>query len=447
MISQPTPSAIPHTPGVYLFKKGSRILYVGKAANLRARLAHYWRKNAGAKVRSLIGEATRVNWETTDSEIDALLREAELIKTHQPQFNVVMRDDKNYFYVGITKEKFPKLVVTHQLGNSSTHKTRYLGPYTSGSALKITLKLLRRLFPYCTCKMPHTRPCLNAQIGRCLGYCCTKNWNHELRIMNYGVYGKNIKNIIAVLSGKRKRLLTRLTREMKNTAKREEFERAALLRNQVAGLENIFTHTGIMNQELGIRTNTASGWRKIQRNIQNIFNTKKSVSRVEGYDISNISGTEATGSMVVFVDGAPVKSEYRKFKIRTVRGANDVSMHREVMRRRLARRDWPMPDLILMDGGKAQLGAAKYELRIPGSSPATAGHYGAGMNYGKRPVLAALAKREEELYTEGRKTPIRLSSLPEATALFFRHVRDESHRFAKKYHHKLRELHYRSLSR
>ena len=447
MILQPKTGAIPKEPGIYLFKKAAHILYVGKAANLRKRLTSYWRKNAGAKVASLLREATKVEWQTTDSEIDALLLEAERIKKHQPQFNVVMRDDKNYFYVGISNDEFPRLFITHQphqtrskkpelrikekriIHNSKFIIHRYLGPYTSGSALKITLKLLRRLFPYCTCKNPHKRPCLNAQIGRCLGFCCDKNQKQEVRSKNQGLYKKNIKNIIAVLSGKKRRLLSTLKKEMQRSAKDQEFEIAARLRNQIAGLENVFRHASIKKQEVRSKDIGRTRWKKVERTIQALFHTAMPISRVEGYDISNISGTEATGSMVVFVDGMPAKSEYRKFRIRSVRGANDVAMHREVLRRRLARTDWPKPDLILIDGGKPQLNTVKQEVR--------------SKNQGKPTLLAALAKREEELYIEGRKMPVRLDSLPPDTKLFFQHVRDESHRFAKKYHHKLREIAYR----
>ena len=166
-----------------------------------------------------------------------------------------------------------------------------------------------------------------------------------------------------------------------------------------------------------------------------MLKTEKKISRVEGYDISNISGTEATGSMVVFANGRPAKSEYRKFKIKTVRGANDVAMHYEVMRRRLAHREWPYPDIIVMDGGKPQLHAAVAALRVPRSK-----------NQESRGiVLTALAKREEELYIEGRAMPVRLDSLSRDAMHFFQRVRDESHRFAKKYHHKLREMSYRHL--
>ncbi|MBI3421042.1 MAG: UvrB/UvrC motif-containing protein [Candidatus Sungbacteria bacterium] len=436
-----------HAPGVYIFRTGRKPIYVGKAADIRKRLSSYFRKNVSSKTRQLIEEATALDWIVTESEIGALILEAEYIKRHLPKFNVLMRDDKNYFYVAITREQFPRIFLTHQLYTGITRGRRsetgkkkppvsssrspassFIGPFTSGTALKTVLGLLRRAFPYCTCTQMHKRPCLNSQIGRCLGFCCNKNNVQNPNEKLQKEYGVNIKNIIAILTGKKRKLLSELKRRMHDAAKKEDFELAAKLRNQMMSIENIFSHRWIARQE---RTHPKQilNWKKIERVIQTLLNTSSPISRVEGYDISNVSGTEATGSMVVFIDGRPVKSEYRKFKIKTVSGPNDVAMHREVMQRRLARTDWQRPDLLLIDGGKPQLNAVRKELR-PGNPDIP---------------LAALAKREEELFVDGRPMPQRLDSLPPEAKFFFQHVRDESHRFAKKYHHKLREMALRPL--
>lgn len=434
-------SAIPHTSGVYLFKKGKTLLYIGKAANLKKRLASYFRKNASDKVRRLREEATALEWQETNSEIEALIREAELIKRHLPKYNVLMRDDKSYFYVAVTREEFPKIFIAHQpRAKNRKPKAKFLGPFTSGSALFGTLKLLRKIFPYCTCKQLHKRPCLNAEIGRCLGFCCGKNklQHAKLKAQN-GEYKKNIKNVIAVLSGKRKRIASGLMRSMRDAAKKQEFERAAKLRDQWEALENIFAHRSVI--EVGLqslqsrnRRLRARAWPRIEREIQALLGTDRRIRRVEGYDISNISGSAASGSMVVFLNGMPAKSEYRKFKIKTVRGANDVAMHTEVMRRRMAHAEWPYPDLIVMDGGKAQLHAALSVWKFLVPSPIKSG------TKFQRPIITALAKREEELYSEGRGVPVRLDALSPDARHFFQRGRDESHRFAKKYHHKIREL-------
>lgn len=449
--------AAPETPGVYMFRRAHTPIYIGKTGDLKKRLASYFRANAAPKVRALRSEADTLEWQETSSEVAALILEAELIKRHLPKYNVLLRDDKSYYYVVLTREQYPRIRVVHKTHLADTDKKfgRAIGPFTSGTALFGTLRMLRRIFPYCTCKEPHKRPCINAQIGRCPGFCCEKN---NFSIIGIGDqsqrqkdYRAHIAHIIGVLSGKRTRILSRLKREMRTASARRDFERAARLRDQMAGLENVFSHRHTFDGEYRRHIPRKRSWQKIKKEIQSILNTQKHISRVEGYDISNISGGAATGSMVVFIDGNPAKSEYRKFKIKTITGANDVAMHAEAMRRRLAHPEWGMPDLLLIDGGLPQLHAVQSVLRPD--------H--------KNILLTALAKREEELYIDpvgsktqkasadaplahrtshgvaGREKPVRLDSLSRDTMLFFQHVRDESHRFAKKYHHKLREISYR----
>src|SRR3989338_5253242 len=396
---------IPINPGVYTFRsRGGIPLYIGKASNLRKRLVSYWRRNVSDKIKMMLAEATKVDWIETGSEIDALIKEAELIKAYITKYNILMRDDKNYFCVGITKEKFPRIFITHQpFASAQRQKIKeYIGPFTSGAALKSTLRLLRSVFPYCTCTEVHKRPCLNSEIGHCPGYCCfqpaqssnilhppTQAENVGTLEVNGKEYRKNIRGIIAVLCGRKKKLLAGLKREMREASKRREFEKAAKVRDQVLGLENIAGHSVLTNRELMQRPHD---WSKIQKNLEIILGIK--VSRAEGYDISNISGTEATGSMVVFTEGRPDKDQYRKFKIGTVAEPNDIAMHKEVIKRRLQHPEWKFPDLMLIDGGKAQLNAA---LSVVKSS-------------GLRIKVASLAKREEELYIEGKNLPIKLAS-------------------------------------
>jgi excinuclease ABC subunit C len=443
------PEKIPLTPGVYFFKKNERVLYVGKAANLRNRLRSYWRKNSTAKTASLLREADRIEWIEAESDIDALLKEAAFIKIETPKYNVSMRDDKNYFYVGITDEEFPKVFVTHQRhmsfarirrawgrGQRFTERVRrstFLGHFTSGAELRAVLKLLRKIFPYCTCRVPHKRPCLNVLIGRCPGPCCVKTEGADMSMqkkISLG-YRENISRLAAVLKGKRLSLLKSLKKNMREAAKAEDFEKAARLRDMIFFLGNIFRHGAFLEKtpRLFMRRET---WRKIERALKTILGRREKISRVEGYDISNLSGKEATGSLVVFGDGEPLKKEYRMFRIKTVAGPDDVAMHQEIMRRRLRHREWPYPDFMLIDGGKPQLHAVSRVLREHSDFSSIG--------------LGALAKREEELYIEGRRVAIRLKALPAEILHFFQRVRDESHRFAKKYHHKLREKSYREES-
>ncbi|MDP3727363.1 MAG: GIY-YIG nuclease family protein, partial [bacterium] len=262
------PKKISNSPGVYIFRKGTTPLYIGKAANLRQRLGSYFAKAEGRtpKIERMLAEATRVETIETASEIEALIKEAELIKKCRPKYNLLMRDDKSYFYVGVTKEPYPRIFISHQPGRQRKAysgkrierdgrlsakryplSARYIGPFTSGGTLRVTLKLLRRIFPYCTCMRPHTRPCLNAEIGRCAGYCCSpsqlfagKKLGGQTIKRTRAQYRKGIQNIVAVLSGERSRLVGRLKREMREAVKRERYEEAARLRDAVFGLEDVF---------------------------------------------------------------------------------------------------------------------------------------------------------------------------------------------------------------
>lgn len=431
------PMYITTKPGIYIFHQGNKVLYVGKAVNLKKRLASYFRKNINGKIRQLLQEAKSLDWIETASEIEAFLQEAELIKKYRPKYNIVLRDDKNYFYAGITKEKFPRIFITHQITKMQSVKRKtqsdntgpkidYVGPFTSGTALKIVLKLLRRIFPYCTCKKSHRRPCLSSQIGRCFGYCCIENVKLKTQSAKQTEYVGNIKSAVAVLSGRKKKLIFQLKKEMKAVAKNQEFEKAAKLRDQISGLENIFSHRPFLAGDL--KRSHRDHWSKIKKDLKIILDTENDILRIEGYDISNISGQEATGSMVVFIDGKSIKSEYRKFRIKTIKQISDVDMLKEVIGRRLRHQEWPYPDLLLVDGGKAQLNAVLKELRI--------------MNDKLQIRVVALAKREEELYMENKRLPIKLSSLSQNTAFFFQRVRNEAHLFARRYHHKLREIYF-----
>ena len=442
-MSIPKPKNIPSSAGIYVFRSQKGPIYVGKAVNLKKRVFSYFRKRTGQKVKQLLREATTLDWLETSSEIGAFLKEAELIKKHRPKYNIVLRDDKNYFYVGITQENFPKVFITHQptevqnskipirpsrqaLGNNqndnSKFKVDYIGPFTSGASLKLVLKLLRRVFPYCTCKNLHKRPCLNSQIGRCFGYCCMFGYPSP----NIAEYQNSIKGVKAILNGRGKKLISSLKKEMKMAAKNQDFEAAAQKRNQIFGLENIFSHRLFLASDQ--KKAPRDYWSKMEKDLRIILNTKNSIARIEGYDISNISGQEATGSVAVFTEGQPAKAEYRKFRIKTIQGISDVDMLKEVIRRRLKHSEWPWPDFMLIDGGRGQLNAA-VEILKKSDFPREV----------QLPKVAALAKREEELYLPGRKFPLPLKNLPSALAQLLQRVRDESHRFARAYHHNLRK--------
>ena len=403
---------IPQTCGVYIFLVINKTpLYIGKAIKLRSRILSHIRNPQKPR---FLDETKTIEARQTESEIEALVLEARLIKEHKPRYNVAMRDDKQYFYVAFTRSEFPRIFIAHQFSTKNRS-----GPFTDGRALKTTLKLLRRVFPYCTCKTPHKRFCLNYHMGRDLGYCCSlssklKVQKSKLQLKSQKEYKDNINHIKHILRGKRSVVIKNLEKEMKDAAKKQDFEKAAKLRNQLEGIQNVLAHKKIFRDE------------STQRKLL-ILNSKiliQGLKRIEGYDISNIQGNFAVGSMVVFEKNeegklVPKKSDYRRFKIKTIKGANDPAMMGEVLARRLRHPEWHLPDLFLIDGGLTQRNAVLAALAKASVA---------------RPVFG-LAKREEELYTG--HSVIRLSSLSRDEELLFTFIRNEAHRFAIGYYRKL----------
>lgn len=403
----------PQKSGVYLFKKGPVILYIGKAANLRMRLRSYARlSDLDPAKRAMIIEATSLSFEETINDVEALLKEAQLIKRYRPKYNVLLRDDKNYSFVGFTKERFSKVFVTHQpLADAQNQKSKitYIGPFTDGVALKKTLHLLRRIFPYCVCKHPHARPCQYAQMKLCSGYCCSKSFLQPIGAKNdFGqkqnlTYKKQISTIRAILSGRRIDIVRKLQKEMRARSRAKRFEEATTIRNQIAALKRVFAHRPFLRNDM--QTDHEKGLRL----LQTIAKLPSFPRRIEAYDISHHHGKESVGSMAVFENGLPAKSQYRKFIIRHVSGINDPAMIHDVLTRRLRHTEWPLPGFILIDGGKPQLNAVKHSV----------------FNI----LMGALAKREEEFYLPGKK-PIALKTAPPPLLHLLQHLRNEAHRFA-----------------
>jgi len=396
LISIKNISKLPKTAGVYCFQKEKDIIYIGKAINIRGRAKQH---------QELLGLAEQLGYIKTDSEIDALILEARLIKQYQPKYNTAWRDDKNYFYVVVTKEAFPQISITHQPKNDRG-RASIIGPFVDGRALKETLKILRKVFPYRTCKnLPeHEHACLWYQLRRCPAPCIFQS--KLAREIDRGRASikkecqRNVKNLIITLKDGRTAILKKLKKEMAVLSKKQEFEQASRVRDQIESLKKVLAHTKLI--EVG----------------------PQSCERAEAYDIANIQGKMATGAMVVFSDGEPDKTQYRQFKIKIEQKPNDIAMLKEVLERRLKHREWRYPDLILIDGGKAQFNIAKktclkFELR--------------------QIKVMAIAKKNNELYIEGRKTPVLLKNMPRETFNLILRLRDEAHRFAQRYHHKLRE--------
>ena len=435
-------SKLPKNSGVYVFKKGKEFLYIGKAANIRDRVKNHfypvkYREAVILPKAKLFNRVKQIGHIKTGSEIEALILEANLIKKYQPKYNVVWKDDKNYFFVGKTIEDFPRIFLTHQKKLKTKNlnlKTEFVGPFVDGKALKQTLKILRKVFPYRSCKTLSNRFCLWYHLGRCPAPCLIKTKLEEKILFEKIKRGcqKNAGNVFQIFRGKKTQVLKDLKKEMKETSRLQDFEKAAKIRDQIEVFEKILANAKIFGTQL-----TPTDWQKIQEILKGILKSKKGISRIEAYDISNIQGRLATGAMITFIEGRPDKNFYRKFKIHPVEFVsqqfnrvkitskpNDIAMIKEVLNRRFKHSEWPYPDLILIDGGKAQLNAA---IKIKNQY---------------KPALInvlALAKKENKLFIEGRKNPILLKNLPREIFNLILQLRDEAHRFAISYHRKLRE--------
>ncbi len=388
---------LPETPGVYLMLDSSgKIIYVGKAVNLKRRVSSYFQKAGDYKTEKLVGDIKKISHQKTDSALEALILESELIKKHQPKYNVLEKDDKSFLYVVITKEKFPRLLALRgkDLQAEKKNYKKSYGPFVSARSLREALKIIRHIFPWNShdenyLAQSKKRACFDYQIGNCPGTC--------LGILEKEEYKKTLKNIELFFEGKKKRIISSLRLEMKKSSKNLEFELAEKIRRQIFSLQHI-------NDTAFISENAIP------------TNTQEEKIRIEGYDISNISGTSPVGSMVVFENGKPNKSEYRKFKIKTVQGVSDVAMIKEILTRRF-RNAWPKPQLILIDGGLGQVSGARMILK----------------NLNLAIPVVGLAKGPERKKNEliGR-VPRGINS---RTLIM---VRDEAHRFAIKFHRQVR---------
>ncbi len=392
---------LPKTAGVYLFYSDKQIIYIGKAINIKDRVKNHFQQPT-YKDNLYIKKITKIDFISTNSEIEALVLEAQLIKKYLPRFNVVWKDGKNYFYVAITRDERPIVFITHQKNN---FRTNYIGPFIEGNALKKTLKYLRRVFPFYSAHRHSARPCTWCHLGVCPG-----------PNPNLTEYKANLKKLAQILQGKRKTVLFSIRKEMASLSRSSKFEEAGKVRDRMLALERVLEHTHVIE-------NTKSGaenWQEAQKVLGRIIGLKKEISKIECYDISNIQGKNAVGSMVVFVDGSPAKSQYKKFKIRMKNEPNDIAMLKEVLTRRLAHPEWGYPEVMLIDGGIAQLNVA---IRAKGN---------------KNIRITSIAKGKQELIIEN-KPKIPLKDLPQEIYNLVKHLDDEAHRFAISYHKKLRK--------
>jgi excinuclease ABC subunit C len=547
--------ALPTKPGVYLMKDaGDKVLYVGKAVNLRARVRSYFHASAGQspKTQRLVASIADIDFIVTASELEALILESNLIKRHKPKYNVRLKDDKRYPYIKVTwQEDYPKVLIVRRMKRDGA---RYFGPFTAAWAVQQTLHTLRRVFPYLTCNRAITgkdeRACLYLDIGLCLGPCVGAADREEYRAM--------IDRFCHFLEGKADEIVAGLETKMRAASEEWDFEQAAIYRDQLDAIQRVIErqkivsaamadqdvvafaradgdacvqvffirHGRLIGREYFVLDGTAEEtdtevvasfvkqfydeaayvppeillpheidealvvqeWLRSRRGnkvllkvprrghkrdlvkmatenatetlthlraqwlvdegkqaralgeLQEHLELDDPPTRIECYDISTTQGTATTGAMVVFVKGVPRKSDYRRFRIRTVEGTDDYASMREMLRRRFRRiaeqesqdpqapgskeSAWHLlPDLLVVDGGKGQLNVALEVLD----------------EFGLRDQIPAvgLAKQEEEIFVADRADPVQLPRSSEGLFLMQR-VRDEAHRFAITYHRKVR---------
>ncbi|MDP1845559.1 MAG: GIY-YIG nuclease family protein [Candidatus Moranbacteria bacterium] len=408
---------LPKSPGVYEFRdKQGKILYIGKATSLKDRVGSYFLSRFHLdrpNIEPMVLQVADIKIHETDSVLEALILEANLIKKHQPKYNVMAKDDKSFGYFVITKEKFPRVVILWKTELGKVPAKKIYGPYLSKHQMNIALKLIRRIFPFHSAKRATSQCCFDFQIGRCPG--------PYAGAISKKDYLKNIRGVKMILEGKKKSLIGKLEKEMKDYSKKREFEKAAETRNRIFALEHI-------RDVVLISEDSGSG------SLASIMEAKlPKPFRIEAYDISNIGGDYAVGSMVVFTNGKEDKNEYRKFKIKTVSGIDDVAMMREVLYRRF-KNNWARPDLILLDGGKGHLNMAQsvlkdFKMDIPVIAVAK-GPTRKKLDVYQSKFLLTYLGRNEQI----REKYNRILS----DEKLLERIRNEAHRFAISYHKKLR---------
>jgi excinuclease ABC subunit C len=433
----------PAAPGVYIMKDAQGVvLYVGKAKNLRNRASHYFTKAAAEDTRTadLVPLIADIDYLTADSEVDALLLEARLVKDVQPRFNVELKDDKTFPYLQIRiREDFPRVEFTRQ---PRRRGVRLYGPFTSARTLRHAIQVLQRIFQFRTCSLDIKaedsrwrwfRPCLLHSIRQCTAPCNFRVTKEE--------YRKQVRALRMVLEGKKARLIREMEQEMEEASKSLQFEKAARLRDDITALQAL-GQRGDVQRDVQPEVFPIDP-KKGLVGLRKVLGLPQTPRTIEGVDIAHLGGSDTVASLVSFIDGLPFKPGYRRFRIKSVQGIDDFASIREVVTRRFRNvrsgagfspvrgrehrdaaptEEQVFPDILLIDGGKGQLNAAQEAFAIIGVDP---------------PCLISLAKREEEIYRPGVSEPLRLSRHAAALRLL-QYVRDEAHRFAQHYHHILR---------
>lgn len=444
-------STLPHSHGVYLMRdQQAKIIYIGKANDLKKRVASYFQKpQLHPKISILVSSIRHIDYLPTSSERESLLLEQKLIKKVQPLYNTMWRDDKSYPYVKITiNEDYPRIFLTRKKENDGA---KYFGPYPQVSVVKKLLRTLwrNRIFNLRPCKhefhennikkgLQNSQPQLYKKVKSCIYLHTQKCTAPCFGNISKSSYRRIVKRVMLYFSGNTDAIQNDLTAEMKKASKKLDYEKAAQIRDHLNALQHISEKVTIRKiDEANIieQTELSRGLSELQEKLH----LPAPPIRIEAFDISNLQGKEAVGSIVVFDRGNPSKSEYRKFKIKTVQCPNDFLMMEEIVSRRyrrLSEENRKFPDLMIVDGGKGQISAAVQAL----ASLRKSGY--------KLPQLhiAGLAKKNEEIFLPDMQEPVRLPSDSPALHII-QHIRDEAHRFAITFHRQRRNNSTLSMSK
>lgn len=411
--------SFPDLPGVYLFRGGDgSILYIGKARSLKKRVRSYFSKSAkDPRLALMLRMAVGVDFIELKSESEALLLEDRLVKEYQPRFNFDLKDDKRYPLVKITvDEPWPRIQLVRV---RQADKGRYFGPYTDSGALRRVLKFVRKAFKLKNCKPKNPAKkdllhCLYFHLGECSAPCVNKISPME--------YQEIVKQVCLLFEGKEDELLKKLRAKMLYMSRHKNYEKAAKIRDLIFDLEAVIGSKVRKDVLRGIVFNPSEIDEEVN-SLKDALGLSSEPLLIDAFDVSNLYGEDAVGSLIVFRNGVPFKNGYRRFKIKTVTGISDYAMINEILNRRYRRlldEKGDLPNLILIDGGKGQYSTARQVLKELGLS---------------RVKVIGLAKRFEEIYAPEL---IRLPADSPALKLLMR-VRDEAHRFAIKYHRNLRK--------
>lgn len=414
MINKKLVNYLPSTFGVYIFKRKNEILYVGKSINIKVRvLSHLKNALMDKKDFLIISLSDSVESKITENEFKALLLESYLIKKHQPKYNVICKDGKSYLYIKITiKDNFPKILLCRKEDDG---KSIYFGPFSSVKVVTELINDIRHVIPFCTQKNISKHPCFYSKIGL-----CNPCPNKALTTVQKKEYKNNIKKVTAILNGKTELIIKNLNRQLKTLIKEEKFEEAIIIRNKIFRLERLI-HFPLTNNDF-FTSKIVNYSNDLNKMIKSYYPNLKRIKRIEGYDISNLGQDYATASMVVVENNIFDKKQYRKFKIKNIKNRSDSNRLNEVMTRRL-KNNWPIPDLMIIDGGIPQVLEIVRLIK----------------SLNKNIPVIGIAKNPDRLVVGVDNFPVIKPSLFSKGFNLIRSIRDESHRFAKKYHLFLRD--------